>query len=269
MVVLKTSDIHNREHETSPINAKRIVRVDGSGNTLGDGPVVTNAIDNTAFDLNGAAFSETTNLSNDYIFDSVLLNFSTPESKTITITGQDGTILLGGTVDTTAANLLRNTTGKHFNLIFKQAMNGGDNITVDVTQYSSAGTMDCILKVTEGTAFLSSGNPVLGAGTNLIGSARREPETSGNPLVFEDVAFVVGESPVSLDVRAALGRNATQFSIINDGAGTFTVATSNDGVSFGGEKTVKNGEEYALNNYSLDTMRITHVTDSSYRAVMI
>ncbi len=168
----KESDISNIEHEDSPINAKRIVRVDGSGNTLGDGPVVTNAIDQIAFDLNAAAFNTTTNLSNDYIFDSVLLNFSTAESKTITITGQDGTILLGGTVDTSSQNLLRNTTNQNFNLIFKQAFNANDNITVEVTQFSSAGTMDCILKVLEGTSFLSSGNPVLGAGTSIIGTTQ-------------------------------------------------------------------------------------------------
>jgi len=135
------------------------------------GEEVTNAIDKIAFNLNAAAFSETTNISNDYIFDSVLLNFSTTESKTITITGFDGTILLGGTVDTTSQNLLRNTTKQHFNLIFQQAFNAGDNITVAVTQFTSSGTMDCILKVKQGTTPLV-GVPVLGAGDNVIGKVK-------------------------------------------------------------------------------------------------
>lgn len=129
---------------------------------------VTNSIDQTAFDLQAAAFSETTNISNDYIFDSIVLNFSTAEAKTITITGTDGTILWGGSVDTSSQNLGYNTTKQNFNLIFDQAFNGGDNITVAVTQFSSAGTMDCIVKIKQGGAGLV-GNPVLGAGTNDIG----------------------------------------------------------------------------------------------------
>jgi hypothetical protein len=130
---------------------------------------VTNSIDQTAFDLNAAVFSETTNISNDYIFDSLELNFSTAEAKTITVTSADGTILWGGSIDTSSQNLGYNTTAKHFNLIFNQAMDGGDNITVAVTQFSSAGTMDCILKVKQGGDGLV-GNPVLGAGSNEIGS---------------------------------------------------------------------------------------------------
>lgn len=108
---------------------------------------ITNAIDSTAFDLQASAFSETTSITNDYLFDSIELNFSTAESKTITITSSNGTILWGGTLDTTSDNLGRNTTARNFNLIFGQGFNTGENITVDVTQFSSPGTMDCILKV--------------------------------------------------------------------------------------------------------------------------
>jgi len=133
---------------------------------------ITNSIDQTAFDLNAGAFSETTDISNDYIFDSIELNFSTAESKTITITSADGTILLGGTVDTSSQNLLRNTTKQHFNLIFKQGFNGGENITVDVTQTAGACSMDCILKVLQGSSSPLVGNPVLGAGTNIIGTTQ-------------------------------------------------------------------------------------------------
>lgn len=152
-------------------DARRVMRVDGSGNIVDDSLTITNAIDQTAFDLQAAAFSATTNVSNDFIFDSIVLNFSTTESKTITITGPDGTILLGGTVDTSAANTLRNTTKQNFNLIFQQGFNGGDNITVDVTTTSGACSMDCILKVKQGTAGLS-GDPVLGSGDNTIGRVK-------------------------------------------------------------------------------------------------
>jgi len=96
-----------------------------------------------------------------------------------------------------------------------------------------------------------------------------DPVADANPQTFEDTSFVLGDSPAILDCNAALGRNATQFTLINDGAGSFTVATSNDGISFGDENTVKNGEIYSLENLSIDSIRITHVTDSSYRVVVI
>ena len=134
---------------------------------------ITNAIDQTAFDLNAAAFSETTNIANDYEFDSVELNFSTAEAKTITVTSSDGTILWGGDVDQTAANRGYLTTNKHFYLGFNhRGFDGGDNITVTVTQFGSPGVMDCILRTKSGTNSLL-GNPDV-----------RVVDSSGN--VYED-----------------------------------------------------------------------------------
>ena len=203
-LVLKSSDINNREHDLTA-SARKVLPVDSSGTVIDSsnpfpvtgGLTVVNAIDQTAFDLNAAAFSEVTSLSNDYVFDSVELNFSTAESKTITITSADGTILLGGAVDTSSRNKLRNTTVKHFNLIFGQGFNANDNITVEVTQFSSAGTMDCILKVKEGSTGLT-GNPVLGAGDEVVG---RVKITDGNR-----VASVDSENRLGVDVpRTAFG----------------------------------------------------------------
>lgn len=93
--------------------------------------------------------------------------------------------------------------------------------------------------------------------------------TNDTPEVFEDDTFVVGDSPVSLDCNAALGRNASQFEIVNDGPGDFTVAISNDGSAFGDEATIKQQEVYAISNISVDTIRITHVADSAYRVRVI
>lgn len=89
------------------------------------------------------------------------------------------------------------------------------------------------------------------------------------PQTFEDTSFVIGDSPVSLDANTALSANATEFEVINDGAGAFTVALSNDGDTFTDEHTVKNGETYGLSNISVDTIRITHVADSAYRVVVL
>ncbi len=89
------------------------------------------------------------------------------------------------------------------------------------------------------------------------------------PITFEDTNFVLGDSPASLDCNAALGRNATQFSIQNDGPGNFTVSISLDGSLFGNEKTVKSGEVYAIDALSIDTVRVTFVSNSSYRMVIL
>ncbi len=106
-MALKSSDIDNFEHNATA-TAKRVTPVDALGVPIDEsnplpvtgGLIVTNAIDQIAFDLNASAFSEVTSISNDYIFDSIELNFSTAESKTITITSADGTILWCGSVDT-------------------------------------------------------------------------------------------------------------------------------------------------------------------------
>lgn len=122
---------------------------------------VTNAIEQIAFDLNAAPFSATTNVTNDYILDSIELNFSTTESKTITVTSSDGTILYKDTNTNQSISLVDINTG----------FNGGENITVAVTQFGSAGTMDCVLKVRQGTNTLL-GDPSLGASAEVIGKVR-------------------------------------------------------------------------------------------------
>lgn len=89
------------------------------------------------------------------------------------------------------------------------------------------------------------------------------------PVTFEDTSFVVGDSPALLNCNTSLARNATEFSIQNDGPGNFTVSVSNNGVLFGQEKTVKSGEVYGIDNISVDTLRITHVADSAYRVTAL
>lgn len=92
---------------------------------------------------------------------------------------------------------------------------------------------------------------------------------SRTPASFLDDDFVAGDSPAILDVNTALGQNGREFNLINDGAGDFTVSISNDGVAFGDEQLVQNGEIYVLDNVSIDTIRITHVQNSGYRVFAI
>lgn len=125
---------------------------------------VTNAINETSFDLNAAAFNAVTNISNDYELDNVEFNFSTSESKTITITSADGTVLLNEADNIDTSFVWQPSS--------EMAFNGGEQLTVDVTQFTSPGTMDCILKTKSGTNSLL-GDPDV-----------RVVDSSGN--VYED-----------------------------------------------------------------------------------
>jgi len=91
----------------------------------------------------------------------------------------------------------------------------------------------------------------------------------GRFQTFEDTSFVVGDSPVTLDVNADLGNNGKDGYIINDGAGDFTVAISDDGTNFGDEATMKAGEIMSLIHLDIDKIRITRVADSAYRVLVI
>lgn len=90
------------------------------------------------------------------------------------------------------------------------------------------------------------------------------------PEFFEDTSFVSGDSPVTLDFNTSLaGRNATSGYIINDGAGNFTVAFSTDGSAFGDAITTKKNEILRFQNISVDSIKITWVSDSAYRVSCI
>lgn len=89
------------------------------------------------------------------------------------------------------------------------------------------------------------------------------------PESFEDTSFVVGDSPATLDVNDALGRNARMGYIKNDGPGDFTIAFSTDGTNFGDENTLKKNETMDFDDISVDSLRLTWVADSAYRVSII
>lgn len=83
------------------------------------------------------------------------------------------------------------------------------------------------------------------------------------PVIEENQSFTAG--PDVIDFNDVLGRNAFFWEVINDGPGDFTVALSNNGTLFGDEALVKQQEIYRLPNISVDSLRITRVSDSKYR----
>jgi len=89
------------------------------------------------------------------------------------------------------------------------------------------------------------------------------------PAFFEDTSFVAGDSPITIDFNTALGRNATQWWIKNDGNGEFKISFSTDSIIFWDEITIKIHEVYKWDQINVDSLRITWVSNSSYRALAI
>lgn len=92
--------------------------------------------------------------------------------------------------------------------------------------------------------------------------------SQGKTVSYEDASFVTGDSSIVLDVFTDLGTNGSGGYITNDGPGDFKVEVSNDGSSYGGLHTLKNGEILSLNGMVVDKIRITGVSDSSYRVLV-
>ena len=97
----------------------------------------------------------------------------------------------------------------------------------------------------------------------------KEGAIKGTNKVYEDTSFVVGDSPVTLDVNADMGRNARDGYIVCDGAGNILVKISRDGLTFDEQWTQKENEIVELTGLDIDKIRITHVTDSSYRVNVV
>lgn len=115
----------------------------------------------------------------------------------------------------------------------------------------------------------ANGTWIAAAGSATGASTVTIAAVSDTPEFFEDTSFVTGDSPVTLDINAALGRNATSTLILNDGPGDFTYAVSTDGIAFGDEITLKQREFKQYVDVSIDSIRITWVADSAYRVEAI
>jgi hypothetical protein len=87
--------------------------------------------------------------------------------------------------------------------------------------------------------------------------------------IYESINFTSGDSPVTLDFNTDLGRNATEGAIVNDGPGSFTISFSSDGINFGDDITLKEGELFEFAKRSYDSLKITWISNSAYRIDVI
>ena len=91
----------------------------------------------------------------------------------------------------------------------------------------------------------------------------------GRSVAYEDTSFLTGDSPATLDVKTDLGRNGRDGYITNDGSGDIKIEISDDSTNYGGIHTLKNGEVLILTGVSVAKIRITWVSDSSYRVFCV
>lgn len=149
------------------------------------------------------------------------------------------TVLVAKRADNDYSNI-RSTNGNNLKISLEEIESGissNSNSQLNVTQYDSSGL-----------------------------ETHRIADT---PEFFEDTSFVTGDSPVTLDLNTALGRNAVNGTIINDGPGNFTVSFSTNGSDFGDEITMATQEQIDFDGISVDSLRITWVANSSYRVLAI
>ncbi len=81
----------------------------------------------------------------------------------------------------------------------------------------------------------------------------------------EDTSFVTGDSPATHDINADLTKNAIDGYVVNDGPGDILMTWSTDGSTFSGNIRIKANEIFDLSGLSIDTIKITWVTNSAYR----
>jgi hypothetical protein len=119
---------------------------------------VDTVIEVSAFDLNASSFSETVTPSYDYIIDNVSFEFTTAESRTITITSDNGSKIY----EATSTNL--SVVVSQIN--FGQAT--GQSFTVAITQTAGACSVDVTANIKNSPVALTA-DPVLATGTNSVG----------------------------------------------------------------------------------------------------
>ncbi|KKM89208.1 hypothetical protein LCGC14_1250960 [marine sediment metagenome] len=105
--------------------------------------------------------------------------------------------------------------------------------------------------------------------SNQLETANTPQAYSGRTFKYEDTSFVTGESPITLDVNTDLGRNSRDGYIICDGGGNLLIEFSDNGTNYGSQHTLKSGEVISLTGLDIDKIKITWVTDSAYRILVI
>ncbi len=99
---------------------------------------------------------------------------------------------------------------------------------------------------------------------------RQNPEQRVGAF-FQDENFTAADSPVTLNINAALGEDATTAVLICDGPGDISVQISDDGVKFNTiPLLIRSQETITISSINLKLAKLTHTgSDSGYRLLAI
>lgn len=145
--------IHDSNGHELKINSDGSINVNGGGGGGTSSTMsVVDAISATNHNIQTAAYSATSDITQDYILDHIQFNFSTRQARDIVVTAADGTKLWEATADTSLNIVLED---------IDKAFNENENFTITVSQTGSA----CLMTV---LATILQGNPMpLGAVTQV------------------------------------------------------------------------------------------------------
>lgn len=182
-------------------------------NQIGMG--VTDALKSTATNLATAPYSVTTNLPIDYLLSRLELEFSTTQSRTITLTTADGTVLLNDT-----------NTNLSFEVDFGQiGFRANDNLTLAITQTAGACTVNIRMVVLQGTA-VPSGTAVAAtqSGTWHV-TVDTLPQTDVSDRGGRALGHVTVDSQPQADVSDRSGRSLGHVTVDSVPTTPITAAT--------------------------------------------
>lgn len=189
------------------------------------------------------------------VADGLLVNLGSNNDITGTVTANSGTDLNTSALALESGGNLDTISGDTTSLDGKiTACNTGD------VQQSTHDNFNANANIQVGNADVTNSNPV----------PTEQATVTTLMQTYEDTSFVTGDSPVTMDFNTDLGQNAKSVIVINDGPGDFQVDYDVAGAgSYSDKHTMKSNEVFPLNGISIDTLRITWVSDSAYRVVAI
>lgn len=91
----------------------------------------------------------------------------------------------------------------------------------------------------------------------------------GNSVAYEGSLTTGPDVVCNFHTDAVPQRNAHYGYLINDGPGDLQISWSYDGTNYGGVHTVKIGEQISFDGFTLNKLKLTWITDTSYRILMM
>lgn len=88
---------------------------------------------------------------------------------------------------------------------------------------------------------------------------------AGQYMAETVTSFATGDSPEVIDFISEIGKPASNGYLINDGSGDISIAMRRGQAAFGDEIILSANERFDFKGRDIEHLRITWVTNSSYR----